>query len=81
MEGEAAFYGPKIDIQIRTALGHILTVSTIQLDYLLPEKFNLKYIDRNGEEKTPVMIHRGLIGTYERFTSVLLEQTKGNLPM
>jgi threonyl-tRNA synthetase len=81
MQGEAAFYGPKIDIQIKTALGHVITVSTLQLDYLLPEKFGLQYVDADGELKQPVMIHRGLIGTYERFISVLLEQTKGNLPM
>jgi threonyl-tRNA synthetase len=81
MTGEAAFYGPKIDIQIKTALGHVITVSTLQLDYLLPERFELKYIDKDGELKQPVMIHRGLIGTYERYISVLLEQTKGNLPM
>lgn len=79
--GEAAFYGPKIDIQIKTALGHQITVSTIQLDFYLPEKFDIKYIDQNNEKITPIMIHRGFIGTYERFISILLEQTKGNLPM
>ncbi len=79
-EGEAAFYGPKIDIQIKTALGHIITVSTIQLDFLLPEKFDINYINSEKEKIRPIMIHRGLIGTYERFISVLLEQTKGNLP-
>lgn len=78
--GEAAFYGPKIDIQIDTALGHEITVSTIQLDFLQPEKFGLDYIDSNNEEVRPVMIHRGLIGTYERFVAILLEQTKGVLP-
>jgi len=81
MIGEAAFYGPKIDVQIKTALGHTITVSTIQLDFLLPEKFDLLYKDSNGEQRRPIMIHKGLIGTYERFISVLLEQTKGNLPM
>ncbi len=81
MEGEAAFYGPKIDVQIRTALGHQITVSTIQLDFLLPERFNLEYIDSELNKIQPIMIHRGLIGTYERFISVLLEQTKGDLPM
>ncbi|WP_029513220.1 threonine--tRNA ligase [Mycoplasmopsis primatum] len=80
VEGEAAFYGPKIDIQIDTALGHEITVSTIQLDFLQPERFNLSYIDKNNQEVRPVMIHRGLIGTYERFVAILLEQTKGNLP-
>ncbi len=81
MEGEAAFYGPKIDVQIKTALGHQITVSTIQLDFLLPERFELSYIDSEQNKIQPIMIHRGLIGTYERFISVLLEQTKGNLPM
>ncbi len=81
MEGEAAFYGPKIDVQIRTALGHQITVSTIQLDFLLPERFELSYIDSDKNRIQPIMIHRGLIGTYERFISVLLEQTKGDLPM
>lgn len=81
MKGEAAFYGPKIDIQIKTALGHQITVSTIQVDFLLPEKFELSYIDSNKDKIQPIMLHRGLIGTYERFISVLLEQTKGDLPM
>ncbi len=79
--GEAAFYGPKIDIQIRTAIGHLITVSTLQLDFYLPEKLHVEYIDKNNEKKSPIMVHRGFIGTYERFISVLLEQTKGNLPM
>lgn len=81
MIGEAAFYGPKIDVQIKTALGHNITVSTIQLDNHLPNVFKLEYIDNNGEKQVPIMIHRGHIGTYERFISVLLEQTKGDLPM
>ncbi|UUD37239.1 Threonine--tRNA ligase [Mycoplasmopsis californica] len=79
--GEAAFYGPKIDIQIKTLLNHEITVSTIQLDFLLPRKFDISYIDKNNEKQIPVMIHRGLIGTYERFISVILEQYKGNLPL
>ena len=78
--GEAAFYGPKLDIQVKTVLGHEITLSTLQLDFLLPEKFNIKYIDKNEQKVSPVIIHRGLIGTYERFISILLEQTKGNLP-
>ncbi|AHI52589.1 threonine--tRNA ligase [Spiroplasma culicicola] len=81
MVGEAAFYGPKLDIQAKTALGHEITVSTIQLDFLLPQKFDLGYIGKNGETLRPIMIHRGLVGTYERFISVLLEQTKGVLPL
>lgn len=78
--GEAAFYGPKVDIQIKTFLGHEITLSTIQLDFLLPRKFELDYIDSNNEFKVPILIHRGLIGTYERFLSIMLEQTKGNFP-
>lgn len=80
MIGQAAFYGPKLDIQIKTALNHEITISTLQLDFLLPKKFNLSYIDKNGTKKIPIMLHRGLIGTYERFISILLEQTKGVLP-
>ncbi len=80
MVGEAAFYGPKIDVQVKTALGHSITMSTIQLDFLLPKKFELHYRDSNQNNKTPVLIHRGLIGTYERFISILLEQTKGVMP-
>lgn len=81
ISGEAAFYGPKIDLQIKTHLGHLLTLSTIQLDFFLPEKFNLKYIDSKQEKVFPILIHVGTIGTFERFISVLLEQTKGNLPV
>lgn len=77
--GEAAFYGPKIDIQIRTALGHEITMSTLQLDFLLPSRFKLTYIDKNENHKMPILVHRGLIGTYERFISILLEQTKGDI--
>ncbi|QZE12215.1 threonine--tRNA ligase [Mycoplasma sp. Ms02] len=78
--GEAAFYGPKMDIQIFTALGHEVTVSTLQLDFLLPERFEITFTNKDNEEERPVMLHRGLIGTYERFVATLLEQTKGNLP-
>lgn len=81
MIGEAAFYGPKFDVQIKTALGHELTISTIQFDFLLPKKFNLTYIDENNKEVNPVIIHRGLIGTYERFIATLLEQNKGVFPL
>ncbi|QHX36066.1 threonyl-tRNA synthetase [Spiroplasma sp. TIUS-1] len=81
MEGEAAFYGPKLDIQAKTVLGHEITVSTIQLDFLLPMKFDVNYLDKNLKPQRAVMIHRGLIGTYERFISILLEQTKGALPL
>lgn len=79
--GEAAFYGPKIDFQVKTALGHIVTVSTIQLDFLLPERFELEYKDENGQSVRPVMVHLGHIGTYERYLAMLLEQTKGVLPL
>lgn len=81
MIGEAAFYGPKFDVQIKTALGHEITISTIQFDFLLPKKFNLIYIDHNNQEVNPVIVHRGLIGTYERFFATLLEQTKGVFPL
>ena len=81
MVGEAAFYGPKIDFQIKTALGHIITISTIQLDFLLPARFELVYRDANNKVKTPILIHGGIIGTFERFMSILLEQTKGVLPL
>jgi len=81
MVGEAAFYGPKIDIQVKTALGHVITVSTIQIDFLLPERFNLEYKAKDGKIKRPAMIHAGIIGTFERFLSILLEQTKGVLPV
>lgn len=81
MIGEAAFYGPKFDIQIRTALGHEITISTIQFDFLLPKKFQLTYIDNKNREISPVIIHRGLIGTYERFIATLLEQTQGVFPL
>ena len=75
-EGEAAFYGPKLDIQVKTALGKEETLSTIQLDFLLPERFDLKYIGADGEEHRPVMIHRGVISTMERFTAILMKTTR-----
>ncbi len=81
VKGEAAFYGPKIDIQVRTALNHVITMSTVQLDFLLPEKFDLTYISSTGEKERPVVIHRGLISTWERLFSIILEQTKGALPV
>ncbi|WP_342252618.1 threonine--tRNA ligase [Spiroplasma endosymbiont of Amphibalanus improvisus] len=81
MIGEAAFYGPKLDIQIKTALNHEVTISTLQFDFLLPDKFDASYINEKGTKTQPIIIHRGLIGTYERFIAILLEQTKGNLPL
>jgi threonyl-tRNA synthetase len=79
--GEAAFYGPKIDIQIKTALGHIITAFTVQLDFLLPQKFDLQYKDQSGSIKQPVLVHASVIGTLERFMSILLEQNKGVFPL
>ena len=80
-EGEAAFYGPKIDIQIKTALGHDVTIPTCQLDFALPERFDLKYVGQDGAEHRPVVIHRAILGSSDRFISFLLEETKGNLPL
>ena len=80
-EGEAAFYGPKLDVQIKTALGHDVTVSTCQLDFLLPQRFELEYIGEDGKEHRPVVIHRAILGTFDRFISFLLEETKGVLPV
>ena len=80
-EGEAAFYGPKIDIQIRTALNHDVTIPTCQLDFALPERFELEYIGEDGKAHRPVVIHRAILGTSDRFISFLLEETKGNLPV
>ncbi|MGL5630593.1 MAG: threonine--tRNA ligase [Mycoplasmoidaceae bacterium] len=81
VKGEAAFYGPKIDFQYKTVNGKYISISTIQLDFLLPEKFKLEYINEEGILKRPIIIHLGLIGTYERFISCLLSQKKGNLPL
>lgn len=79
-EGEAAFYGPKLDIQTKTALGGEETMSTIQIDFLLPKQFELEYIGPDGEMHRPVMLHRGVIGTMERFTAYLIEMYKGAFP-
>ena len=80
-EGEAAFYGPKIDIQIKTALNHDVTIPTCQLDFALPERFELEYIAEDGKAHRPVVIHRAILGSSDRFISFLLEETKGNLPL
>ena len=80
-EGEAAFYGPKLDVQVKSAIGHDVTLSTIQLDYQLPEKFDLSYIDEDGKKARPVVIHRAIFGTLDRFIAFLLEETKGVLPL
>lgn len=79
--GEAAFYGPKIDFQFKTSLNHIITISTIQLDFLLPNQFKLTYKDKDQKLVQPILIHGGIIGTFERFLAILLEQTKGILPL
>ena len=80
-EGEAAFYGPKLDVQVKSALEHDVTLSTIQLDYQLPERFELTYVDENGDKVRPVVIHRAILGSLDRFVAFLLEETKGNLPL
>ena len=80
-KGEAAFYGPKLDVQVISALGHDITLSTCQLDYQLPEKFELEYVDENGDKVRPVVIHRAIFGTLDRVVAFLLEETKGNLPV
>ena len=79
-EGEAAFYGPKLDIQTKTALGNEETMSTIQLDFMLPERFDLHYVGEDGKQHRPVMIHRGVVGTMERFIAYLTEIYKGAFP-
>lgn len=79
-EGEAAFYGPKIDIQIKTALNHDVTIPTCQLDFALPERFDLTYIGEDGKEHRPVVIHRAILGSSDRFMSFLIEETKGIFP-
>ena len=79
--GEAAFYGPKLDVQVKPAVGNEITLSTCQLDFCLPMKFNLAYIDKDGEKKTPVVLHRAILGSIDRFIAYYLEETKGALPV
>ncbi len=79
--GEAAFYGPKLDVEVKPAVGPEVTLSTCQLDFLLPRRFELSYIDRDGTKKTPVVLHRAIFGTFDRFTAFILEETKGALPL
>ena len=79
-KGEAAFYGPKLDVQVRTAVGHDVTVSTCQLDFLLPQRFKLDYIGEDGKEHRPVVIHRAILGTSDRFMAFLIEEYKGAFP-
>lgn len=78
--GEAAFYGPKLDVQVKPAVGNEYTLSTCQLDFCLPAKFNLSYIDKDGEKKMPVVLHRAVFGSIDRFIAYYLEETKGALP-
>ncbi|WP_175990810.1 threonine--tRNA ligase [Bacillus sp. Marseille-Q1617] len=79
-EGEAAFYGPKLDVQVKTALGKEETLSTVQLDFLLPERFDLSYVGEDGKQHRPVVIHRGVVSTMERFVAFLIEEYKGAFP-
>ena len=78
--GEAAFYGPKLDVEVKPAVGPEVTLSTCQLDFLLPRRFELSYIDSNGEKQIPIVLHRAIFGTFDRFTAFILEETKGALP-
>ncbi len=80
-EGEAALYGPKLDFMFKDALGRDIQIPTVQLDFAMPKRFGLFYIDENGEKQTPVMVHRAVLGSYERFLVLLLEQFKGVLPV
>jgi threonyl-tRNA synthetase len=79
-DGEAAFYGPKLDVQVKTALGKEETLSTVQLDFLLPERFDLTYVGEDGKQHRPVVIHRGVVSTMERFVAFLIEEYKGAFP-
>ena len=78
--GEAAFYGPKLDVEVKPAVGPEVTLSTCQLDFLLPRRFELTYIDNKGEKQTPVVLHRAIFGTFDRFTAFIIEETKGAFP-
>lgn len=78
--GDTAFYGPKLDVNVKPAVGNEITLSTCQLDFCLPAKFNLSYVDKDGEKKTPVVLHRAILGSLDRFMAYILEETKGNLP-
>ena len=78
--GEAAFYGPKLDVEVKPAVGPEVTLSTCQLDFLLPRRFELSYINSKGEKETPVVLHRAIFGTFDRFTAFIVEETKGRFP-
>ena len=79
--GEAAFYGPKLDVQLKPAVGNEFTLSTCQLDFCLPARFDLNYIDKDGNKKTPVVIHRAIFGSIDRTIAFYLEETRGFLPL
>ena len=79
--GEAAFYGPKLDVNVKPAIGAEITLSTCQLDFCLPAKFDLKYTDSDGERKTPVVLHRAILGSLDRFMAYIIEETKGKFPV
>ena len=79
--GEAAFYGPKLDVEVKPAVGPEVTLSTCQLDFLLPRRFDLSYIDNKGEKQAPIVLHRAIFGTFDRFTAFLMEETKGAFPL
>ena len=80
-KGEAAFYGPKLDVEVKPAVGPEVTLSTCQLDFLLPRRFDLSYIDNKGEKQIPVVLHRAIFGTFDRFTAFIIEETKGAFPL
>ena len=80
-KGEAAFYGPKLDVEVKPAVGPEVTLSTCQLDFLLPRRFELSYIDNKGEKQIPVVLHRAIFGTFDRFTAFIIEETKGAFPL
>jgi threonyl-tRNA synthetase len=80
IKGEAAIYGPKIDFQFKDILGREIQIPTVQLDFATPERFDLEYINKDGEKKPPVMIHRAILGSYERFIVMMIESTGGNFP-
>ena len=79
--GEAAFYGPKLDVEVKPAVGPEITLSTCQLDFLLPRRFDLSYIDKDGKKQVPVVLHRAIFGTFDRFTAFIIEETKGAFPL
>ena len=79
--GEAALYGPKLDFMFKDALGREVQIPTVQVDFSTPKRFNLSYVDENGDKQVPVMVHRAILGSYERFIALILEQFNGVLPI